>query len=159
MIFKIKALTKPPGAPPDSPTRWVPSNQHMRYFPGTLWSPSFHSQKYKEYIRSAGFKPEPDRFHLIRHQVLEKDFKRVPSREHIQDPDHCQTSCQFNDRRTSVPESVLHLRRIRPKVFCFSRNPVTMYSVHLPQYNMGADPITNSATVRQGSRHSNHGGK
>jgi len=161
MIFKIKALTKPPGAPPDSVSRKVSSSQDISYCPGILWSARFrlHHQRHKESICSAGFKPKPERLHLIRLQTLEKRSTRVPPLEHYLDPDHCSATCQFNNHRTSVSESVLHLRRIRPKDFCFYRDPFTMNSFHLPQYNTGADPITKSVTVRQGSRHSNHGGK
>ena len=51
------------------------------------------------------------------------------------------------------------LRGIRPKFYGDVSIVFAEQLSNLPQINMGADPIINSAKVRQGRRHSNQGGK
>ena len=55
--------------------------------------------------------------------------------------------------------TVSFLRGIRPKFYGDTPIVLAEQLSNLPQINMGADPIINSAKVRQGSRHSNQGGK
>ena len=54
----------------------------------------------------------------------------------------------------------LDVHRILPTAMkFFYRRLSKILFTSLPQINVGADPIIKSAKERQGSRHSNHGGK
>jgi len=55
--------------------------------------------------------------------------------------------------------AVSFLRGIRPKFYGDTPIVLAEQLSNLPQINMGADPIINSAKIRQGRRNSNHGGK
>jgi len=103
--------------------------------------PKFYGDSYSDV--SSGFL---DSTHALHHQLVFDAYFPIDA-------------CLVNGNWLITLESEELSRKVRHNLYVDSKKlPSGQLSI-LPQINMGADPIINSAKVRQGSRHSNQGGK
>jgi hypothetical protein len=161
MIFKIYNKISPPTYKRISVDYSFPKFSGTKYSSGTIWNSESNSNaltsfKFLREVRSKLYgdcwgNDNVTSYHRIFHQNSHRKTLPVSSSTPVSD--------LLTGSRPRALESVELLRKVRPKLYGLSGSTSSEPLIILPQPNMGADPILTSATVQQGSCHSNHGGK
>ncbi len=161
MIFKIYNKISPPGYKRVSQKTFYPVFSGTKYSPGSLR----HSETRPKMLTSFRFLREvrPKQYADYRKNGDSSPCHRIfalSCRHKTLTDSSCYPSSDFiNTSRPRSLEAVELLRKVRPKLYGLPcRKSSDSLSV-LPQPNMGAGPINNSATVQHGCCYSNHGGK